>query len=349
VIFLKIYFKSISIILIFILLLLTLTGCNNDNGNILNEKVKEELYYLDIEIVSLINSLNNITIENYKIATQEVNLGESTSSSNASSSQSTSTSSSASEQGRGEQQSEAGGDSNGGEDSSQNGSGSGGSGEGGSGSSGSGSGGGSGSGSSGGQSPSGTTSESTEKIEVTELLTKNIIGEDKEVNWNLIKSRIENLYSIWSTISIDLAELNIPEDKINSFNTVLNETTLQIKEEKKSESIQKLVDLYECVITLYNSFDNNMSNNDKKLKEIKYNIIIAYENVEMEKWDEARTYVAEAQNINTAILNNLEEMNSYNIKKINIILNQINSSLDTKDKEIFYINYKNLIEEINLM
>lgn len=211
------------------------------------------------------------------------------------------------------------------------------------------SGGGSGSGSSSGQSPSGTTSESTEKIEVTELLTKNIIGEDKEVNWDLIKSRVENLYSVWSTISIDLAELNVPEDKINIFNTVLNETTLQIKEEKKIESIQKLVDLYECVITLYNSFDSNMSNNDKKLKDLKYNIIIAYENVEMEKWNEARNYVIKAQDINKIILDNLEEMNLYNIKKLNIILNQINSSLDTKDKEIFYINYKNLIEEVNLM
>jgi len=55
-------------------LLVVLTGCGEDNNNILNQKVKEELLYLDLEIVSLINSLNNITIENYKISTQEISL-----------------------------------------------------------------------------------------------------------------------------------------------------------------------------------------------------------------------------------------------------------------------------------
>jgi len=208
------------------------------------------------------------------------------------------------------------------------------------------SGGGSGTGQQGNSSASG---ESSEKIEVTELLTKNIIGESKDVNWELIKSRTENLYSIWSTVSIDLAELNVSQDKINAFNTALNQVTLEIKNENKSEGIQKFVDLYGSVLDFYNSFENDMSANEKKIKEIKYNIIIAYENVEMDKWDEARSFVEEAQRKNVEILSNLEGSNEFNIKKINIILNQIYSSLDTKDKDIFYINYKNLIEEINLM
>lgn len=72
----KVYLKNIFTILIIFILLLSLTGCNSKdkNENILNEKVKEELAYLDSEVVNLINSLNNITIENYKISTKEVNL-----------------------------------------------------------------------------------------------------------------------------------------------------------------------------------------------------------------------------------------------------------------------------------
>lgn len=201
----------------------------------------------------------------------------------------------------------------------------------------------------GSKSTSPTTDKTTEKIEVTELLTKNIISDDKKANWNLIKSRVENLYSVWSTISIDLSELNVSKDKISSFNTTLNEVTLQIKEEKKSESIEKLVNIYGNILDFYNEFDSNLSANDKRLKEIKYNIIIAYENVEIEKWNEAKKYVEESQKKNLEILNNLENTHSFNIKKINIILDQIHSSLDTKDKDIFYINYRNLIEEINLM
>ena len=70
----KIYFKKFFIVIIIFTLLLVLTGCGEDDSNILNQKVKEELLYLDLEIVSLINSLNNITIENYKISTQEISL-----------------------------------------------------------------------------------------------------------------------------------------------------------------------------------------------------------------------------------------------------------------------------------
>lgn len=72
----KVYLKNIFTILIIFILLLSLTGCNSKykNENMLNEKVKEELAYLDSEIVNLINSLNNITIENYKISTKEVDL-----------------------------------------------------------------------------------------------------------------------------------------------------------------------------------------------------------------------------------------------------------------------------------
>lgn len=196
---------------------------------------------------------------------------------------------------------------------------------------------------------SGSEESSEESVEVTELTSKNIIGEDKEPDWNLIISRVENLYSIWSTISIDLVQLGVTDDKINQFNSNLNEITLKAKEKNKAESITKLVDLYGNVLDLYNSFDNNMSNNEKKLKEIKYNIILAYENVEIDNWESASDFANKARDINNEILKNIEDTNEYSVKKIHIILNQILDSLNTEDKDIFYINYKNLIEEINLM
>ena len=68
-------FKNILIYIIITILLITLSGCNTNKSKLsLNDKVKEELLYLDTEIISLINSLNNITIENYKIDTKEITL-----------------------------------------------------------------------------------------------------------------------------------------------------------------------------------------------------------------------------------------------------------------------------------
>ena len=315
----KNFFKygiSILIIIIIITLLCLTLFKNKDENNMLAEKVRDQLNYLDLEVIGLLNSLNNITIENYKISTKEVNLGNSNSNPSITSDG----------QENSDNKSENEGASGGKGSSSE---------------------------ASGNTNSSSTTSATTngaeEKIKVTELISKNIIGDSKKINWQLITSRVENLYSIWSTIAIDLKELNVPMDKIDNFNVALNELTLKIKEQNKEESIQELVDMYEFILNYYNSFDNNLSTNDKRLKEIKYNIIIAYENVEIEKWDLAKTYVSEAKKKNDEILNNLEQTNEFSIKKINITLNQIQSALETKDKDIFYINYRNLIEEINLM
>ena len=67
--------KIFKTIIIFLIVIFFLSGCTlNQNTLSLNDKVKEELLYLDTEIISLINSLNNISIENYKIATKEITL-----------------------------------------------------------------------------------------------------------------------------------------------------------------------------------------------------------------------------------------------------------------------------------
>ena len=186
-------------------------------------------------------------------------------------------------------------------------------------------------------------------MEVTELISKNIIGESREPNWDIIINRVENLYSIWSTISIDLIELGIMDEKINQFNSNLNEIALKAKDKNKAESITSLVNLYANILELYNGFDNKMSSNEKKLKEIKYNIILAYENIENDNWNGANNFINKARDINNEIIKNIEETNEYSVKKISIILNQILDSVNTQDKDIFYINYKNLIEEINLI
>lgn len=67
--------KILKSIFIFFIIILILSGCSVNSNNVsLNDKVKQELLYLDTEIISLINLLNNISIQNYKIDTKEISL-----------------------------------------------------------------------------------------------------------------------------------------------------------------------------------------------------------------------------------------------------------------------------------
>ena len=61
------------LLIIAIILIILLTGCNEKNKNDdLNEKVKQELDYIDIQTVSVLNKLNNITLRNYIITEEEI-------------------------------------------------------------------------------------------------------------------------------------------------------------------------------------------------------------------------------------------------------------------------------------
>ena len=54
-----------------------MTGCaKKDDKKDLKGKVSEELDYLDTHIISIANSLNNISLENYTITSQRVEVEE---------------------------------------------------------------------------------------------------------------------------------------------------------------------------------------------------------------------------------------------------------------------------------
>lgn len=54
-----------------------LAGCGKQNEEeLLNQKVDEEINFLDSTLVSLLNKLNNISFENYYVTTEKVKLDD---------------------------------------------------------------------------------------------------------------------------------------------------------------------------------------------------------------------------------------------------------------------------------
>ena len=68
---------SFSFFILIIVFLFFLTGCSDDiTDNDVKSKATQELEYLDTQIVSIVNKLNNISLQNYTIASEEVSLSE---------------------------------------------------------------------------------------------------------------------------------------------------------------------------------------------------------------------------------------------------------------------------------
>jgi hypothetical protein len=66
--------KVILAFFIFIITLFTLTGCakKDNKQDIEKEKVKDEIYFLDETIITMMNRANNISFNNYKVISENV-------------------------------------------------------------------------------------------------------------------------------------------------------------------------------------------------------------------------------------------------------------------------------------
>lgn len=68
--------KKVKILFVFLTLFFCLSGCKSNDDEELNNKVKEEFNYADNKILSMINNLNNISLDNYTITFNKAKLNE---------------------------------------------------------------------------------------------------------------------------------------------------------------------------------------------------------------------------------------------------------------------------------
>ncbi len=79
--------KKFLIILCLILISISLGGCKTNDEEKMKEKIIQEINFLDDKIISMLNELNNISLDNFSIVYNKIELSNETM--NSSSSQST--------------------------------------------------------------------------------------------------------------------------------------------------------------------------------------------------------------------------------------------------------------------
>lgn len=173
-----------------------------------------------------------------------------------------------------------------------------------------------------------------------------LMGQSQEVDWDSIKSNTEMLYSTLPTVILDLHELNVNNEDILNFSNVLDQVTLSVKQEDKTATLNNLASLYAFLPTYRSqiSEDNQSINIDY----VKACVLNSYAFVEQEKWDEMKNQMANAMNYFSNIMNRVEgkEQDQNRISKIYVLLNELNNSIDKKEKDLYYIKYRNLMEEL---
>ena len=178
-------------------------------------------------------------------------------------------------------------------------------------------------------------------MKLSGVLTKN-----SDINWENLKNEVEILYSAIPSLTIDLYKININKEKITNFNQEYDNLMKAIKEENKQNALDALANLYNYLPDfIENSTDDT---NEKILIRTKNNIFKAYSLLDKNDWNPITENVNLANQEFTKILTNSQSSNKnqYIINKAYVQINELQNSTKTKEKEIFLIKYKNLLEEL---
>lgn len=271
------------------------------------EKTETEIQRIELSFVNMFNELNNIKFENYRINTSQINKEDLKDNSSSSASETIPSSG-----GSSSSESSSSGDQ--GESQKENG--------------------------------SSQSSEESKENQNYEMKLSGVLTNNSDINWENLKNEVEILYSAIPSLTIDLYKININKEKITNFNQEYDNLMKAIKEENKQNALDTLANLYNYLPDFIENSTDDI--NEKILIRTKNNVFKAYSLLDKNDWNAITENVNLANQEFTKILTNSQSSNKnqYIINKAYVQINELQNSTQTKEKEIFLIKYKNLLEEL---
>ena len=168
----------------------------------------------------------------------------------------------------------------------------------------------------------------------------------QQIDWEYMKTSAETIYTFWPTIIADLNKLNVKNEEILNFSSNLDKVTLSIKNEDKVVALNNLASLYAFLPNYRSQFSTDLQSIN--IDYAKNCILNSYALVEQANWIEVKEQVVNALNYYMVVMDEVNEnvQNQNRISKAYILLNELNSSTDIQDKELYYIKYRNVMEEL---
>lgn len=196
-----------------------------------------------------------------------------------------------------------------------------------------------------GDGSSGSQSENTVQYKAVPNV---VVGSDYTPQWNNLKSDIESTQNTWASIVLDLYQVGIPDEEIVGFSNDLNVIITNISAENKTDSLNNLAKLYGYLPNYLNHFLNDQK--EVQLAYTKSHVINAYVLIEQEDWTGIDDNLNKAEEAYVNVLNQEGNQSSaYNQDRAYILLKEMRNAIGMQNKEVLYVKYKALIEELNLL
>lgn len=305
----KIFLFIFLIIVIIVLSVFLYFNISRGNNQNSKEKSLSEVEYVETKLVTLFNELNNIESRNYTVSVKEI---ESPSKEENSESSSSNSKESTEQQSQGQEQNQGQQDQGGKTNDSD--------------------------------SQGGQEEKTTQEFEMKET---GILSKTEDIDWEHVKTEVENLYTSIPTITLDLYQMQIPRENILAFNQEFDKLTISVKEENKENTLLELSNIYNYIPT----FVDNVSDSDvyKVVIKTKNNLFKAYSKLDSKNWNEISNDVKTTIDTYASLLSNtnVEREKQESVNKVYIMLNELQNAVNVQDTSVFLIKYKNILEEMN--
>ena len=183
------------------------------------------------------------------------------------------------------------------------------------------------------------------KIEENGILTK-----DSEIDWNQIKNNVERIYVSLYPMTVDLYQIYTNQQDIVDFNKEYDNLIKIVKDEDKQVTLNELSILYDYLPKFVEACTHKEK--EKVIIKTKSYIFKAYSVLEEEKWENVSENVDSAIQEFSKIVTNesdRESRNQYTLNKAYVMIKELQNAINLRDKEVFLIKYKNLLEELQNM
>jgi len=225
--------------------------------------------------------------------------------------------------------------------------------------------------SSGGSSEKNSSSETSKEDSSSEqektknkqyqLKKEGILTQNSEPDWNQIKNDVEKIYTILYSITVDLHQTVDNKENIAKFTNEYDKLVKAVKEENKQETLKELSELYNFLAGFIDDFSTHKK--DGIVIKTKNDVFKAYSILDNEDWESVTDSINSAtQNfarisVDVKDLNNKDtgkskgknddqNISKYNVNKAYMMIEELQNAINLKEKEIFLIKYKNLLEEL---
>ncbi len=309
-------YYMLKLIFLLILCLIILTGCGKSEDDTLKSKTQNQIIYLEKNLISMLNGFNNISYANYKVEvkqnTQNPQISTLTDEVQKENTTNGESGQDPSQENKSDDQSSKESQS----DTSGN----------------------------------SNKSESQQQSDANIVMVPNsiLLNNDKNnIDWDNMKYEIEKIYSSWNTLFIDLNSLENGNTKTLEFSNILNDATKSIKAEDKINSMKNIVKMYSTLGEYNKSYTND--NMQINLIDAKSNILQAYVSVTEKDWDLAKKNINKADESFGNVINNVatNQTSQSNINKAYILIKEAKKAIEINDQDIFFINYKMIMQELD--